>query len=322
MERDRVLDATKYILIVLVVIGHFIEPTKYTSSATCGLYCFIYSFHMPLFVLISGYLYKQRTLSEEIKKCIPFLEVCLLSHIGVLLIRNGLNISIKNIAYFGDPAWYLLCLVYWRIGTNVLLKRFNAIHVLSFAVLLDLISFCVVKHGCIFSIARAISFYPFFMLGYYLKDKLEISIIKHKNIFLILGSLSIAFVILTSSVFQFKTAFQSMSVFDLKQYTDMNISAIFAYRYILLLCALSIGGFIYVIVHSFTLLQGLSKYGTTTLFIYFIQSFVFAIIGKYDIVLWESLVIAFIAIPIFTYLSKQRLAPYIMHPISRIMGLA
>lgn len=322
MERNKVLDTTKFLLIVLVIIGHFIEPSRYSNPVSCCLYCVIYSFHMPLFILISGYLFKQRTLLEEIKKCIPFLEVCLLSHLGFLLIQKGINISIKNVFFFGDPAWYLLCLVYWRIGTNILLKRFTAIHILAFAILLDLISFCMIKHGCLFSIARGISFYPFFMLGYCLKDKFRINILKYKYLFIILGGLSLAFVISTASVFQFKTAFQAMSVFDLKQFTEMNTFAIFAYRYILLLCALSIGGMVYVIVHSCVGLLRFSEYGKTTLFIYFIQSLALAIIGKYEIALWQSLGLALVAIPIFTYLSQQRFAPYIMHPISRISGLS
>lgn len=37
MERDRVLDATKYILIILVVLGHFIEPSRYTNSYSISL---------------------------------------------------------------------------------------------------------------------------------------------------------------------------------------------------------------------------------------------------------------------------------------------
>lgn len=321
MERDRVLDATKYILIVLVVIGHFIEPSRSTSSTACTLYCMIYSFHMPLFVIISGYFYKQRSITEEIKKCIPFLEVCLLSHLGFLLIRNGLNISLKNIIYVGDPAWYLLCLVYWRIGTNLLLRRFAAMHILVFAVLLDLVSFCLITHGGFFSIARAISFYPFFMLGYCLKDNLKEIIVKYKNLFSVLGILSIVFVILTSSILQFRIEFQAMNVFDLKQYTDMNVLVIFAYRYVLMLCALSIGGLVLVLINSSNGLQKFSKFGRTTLFIYFIQTFVFAIIGKRDLVLWQSLIIAFTAIPLFTYYGQQKIASYIMTPVSHIVGI-
>lgn len=322
MERDKVLDATKYILIVLVVIGHFIEPSKYTSSTTCALYCLIYSFHMPLFVIISGYFYKQRSVAEEIKKCIPFLEVCLLSHIGFLLIRNGLNISMKKLIYFGgDPAWFLLCLIYWRVGTNLLLKYLTAKRILLLTIVLDLMSFLIIKYGGFFSIARAIAFYPFFMLGYCLKDNLKEIIVKYKGVFLVIGVLSIVFVLITSSILQFRIEFQLANVFDLQQYTDMNVLTIFAYRYILLLCALSIGGFLLVLINSSNMLQKFSKFGRTTLFIYFIQTFGFAIIGRCDLLLWQSLIIAFASIPVFTYLGQQKFASYIMTPISHVMHI-
>ncbi|MBR1515497.1 MAG: acyltransferase family protein [Paludibacteraceae bacterium] len=322
MERNKALDATKYLLIVLVVVGHFIEPSRYSNPISCCLYCVIYSFHMPLFVMISGYLFKQRKFSEEIKKCVPLLEVCLLSHFGFLLIQHGLNISIRRAFFFGDPAWYLLCLIYWRISTSILQRRFKAKHIFALAILLDLISFCVIKHGCILSVSRAISFYPFFLLGYCLKDKMELIFYKYKNLFLIFGGISLVVVIFTASVLQFKTAFHAMSVFDLKQFTDMNTLAIFAYRYVLLMCALSIGGMFYLIVHSNSFLLKFSEYGKNTLFIYLIQSWALAITGKFEIPLWLSLCMALVAIPVFTYLSQQRYASYIMHPVSCVLRLA
>lgn len=321
MERNRVLDAAKYILIVLVVIGHFIEPTKYTSSTTCALYCLIYSFHMPLFVLISGYFYKQRSITEEIKKCIPFLEVCLLSHIGFLLIQNGLDISIKKTLFFSGPSWYLLCLVYWRLGTNLLFRYLNVKTVLLFAIICDFLCFNFVEYGSLFSIARAISFYPFFILGYCLKDKLQEIIVRYKLIFLVIGMISIVFVVITASVLQFKIEFQLMNVFNLKEFTDMNVFAIFGYRYLLILCALSIGGLVLVLINSSKELQKLSVFGKTTLFIYFIQTFAFAFIGSCDLLLWQSLIIAFASIPVFTYLGQQKFASYIMTPISHVMHI-
>lgn len=56
MERDRIIDTIKYILILFVVIGHslpkFIGGKKLFTHLMSG----IYLFHMPLFVMISGYL--------------------------------------------------------------------------------------------------------------------------------------------------------------------------------------------------------------------------------------------------------------------------
>jgi len=62
MEKNRLyyLDTMKGILIILVVLGHAIQSTipDYQHNF---LFRLIYSFHMPLFFLISGYL----TLKEK-----------------------------------------------------------------------------------------------------------------------------------------------------------------------------------------------------------------------------------------------------------------
>lgn len=46
--RDETIDVLKGIAILLVVLGHIAAAPKLTSV--------IYSFHMPLFIFISGYL--------------------------------------------------------------------------------------------------------------------------------------------------------------------------------------------------------------------------------------------------------------------------
>lgn len=49
------LDAMKGILIILVILGHSIQDTI-SDYQNNFLFRFIYSFHMPLFFAISGYL--------------------------------------------------------------------------------------------------------------------------------------------------------------------------------------------------------------------------------------------------------------------------
>ena len=55
--RDVRIDNAKGALIVLVVMGHFLLPIANTWFNTGCLYL-IYSFHMPCFVFLSGYLSK------------------------------------------------------------------------------------------------------------------------------------------------------------------------------------------------------------------------------------------------------------------------
>ena len=58
-NRNLYIDLIKGIAIITVIIGHLIQ---YTSVGNFNfyenyIYKFIYSFHMPLFMLISGYLF-------------------------------------------------------------------------------------------------------------------------------------------------------------------------------------------------------------------------------------------------------------------------
>ena len=57
--RDSFFDNAKFILIFFVVLGHLIEPYAPTVPFYKTLFVFIYFFHMPAFVLISGYFSKK-----------------------------------------------------------------------------------------------------------------------------------------------------------------------------------------------------------------------------------------------------------------------
>lgn len=59
-ERERWPDLVRGIAIILVIIGHTIQYVKYNNVnyEEDGVFLFIYSFHMPLFMFVSGYLFK------------------------------------------------------------------------------------------------------------------------------------------------------------------------------------------------------------------------------------------------------------------------
>lgn len=52
-------DNLKCFLIVMVVIGHFVNQYAPISNTMKSLSLFIYSFHMPLFIFLSGLLQKK-----------------------------------------------------------------------------------------------------------------------------------------------------------------------------------------------------------------------------------------------------------------------
>lgn len=98
MARNRVLDIAKGIAIILMIIGHCGEipymPWRH----------FIYTFHMPLFFLVSGYLYRQKGVKESLIKdlkhlMIPYFITCIaviLFHLLVCIVRSGNFSSVKT----------------------------------------------------------------------------------------------------------------------------------------------------------------------------------------------------------------------------------
>ena len=54
-QRDAFFDNAKYLAIVLVAMGHSWEPLTDGSRAAEALYMIVYTFHMPAFIIISGY---------------------------------------------------------------------------------------------------------------------------------------------------------------------------------------------------------------------------------------------------------------------------
>lgn len=59
MERIEIIDSLKGYAIVLVVIGHVITYANPNNFIKSWLFSFIYAFHMPLFLFLSGYLVYQ-----------------------------------------------------------------------------------------------------------------------------------------------------------------------------------------------------------------------------------------------------------------------
>lgn len=53
--RDAFFDNAKYLAIVLVAMGHAWEPLKGQSRVLEAAYMVVYAFHMPAFIIISGY---------------------------------------------------------------------------------------------------------------------------------------------------------------------------------------------------------------------------------------------------------------------------
>src|SRR5699024_7327324 len=120
--RDPYLDNAKAILITLVVIGH---PLNSVNSYLGGaLETWIYAFHMPAFVMISGYL--SRSYRNEPRQTGRLLSSLLVPYMIFQLIHACLRVLINgsdfnvNMFHPSWTLWFLLALFIWRLCTPLL----------------------------------------------------------------------------------------------------------------------------------------------------------------------------------------------------------
>jgi fucose 4-O-acetylase-like acetyltransferase len=101
-SRDIRLDALKGMAIALVVVGHVIQYSHPTTFDSSRIFRFIYSFHMPLFMFISGYIAAYTQIEKR-----PFLRKKFLGLVVPFLVWYG-------ISYFILPAnHHIAPYTYW-----------------------------------------------------------------------------------------------------------------------------------------------------------------------------------------------------------------
>lgn len=178
--RDAYLDNAKGLLIVLVVIGHAIELAHGTRAQ--ALYVMIYSFHMPAFVVITGYLTRRFTASPRgyLRIVTDLLVPYVIFHVLHRLCSTVLQGEPFSLHLF-DPEWtlwFLLTLAWWRAATPLLRKL---PHRLPIAVAVSLGAGFLPELTSILALNRTITLLPFFVLGLSIKPHHLELIKKHFN---------------------------------------------------------------------------------------------------------------------------------------------
>ena len=174
-KRDSFFDSLKFIMICLVVFGHILEYSGIKDVLSFKVYSFIYTFHMPLFIFISGYFSKNITWNKLKKSAKTLLPAYFLFQI-ILSIPNMLEGSFSIFNFLTSPQgilWYILALLYWRIIFYIVskIKLLNFPVVIVISVLMSLL-IGLVNYPVFLSIAKTIAFLPYFVLGYYCTENI------------------------------------------------------------------------------------------------------------------------------------------------------
>ncbi|MFI1968165.1 hypothetical protein BLA24_20775 [Streptomyces cinnamoneus] len=169
--RDPFFDNAKYLAIVLVVLGHAWQPLTYTSRAATALYMLVYAFHMPAFILISGYFSRGFDMSPaKVKRLMTSIVVpYVIFEVAYTWFQHWGEdappepISLLNPYYLN---WFLAALFVWRLTTPVWKVLRWPVPV---AFVIAVLAAVCPDLGADFDLQRVFQFLPFFVIGLRMK---------------------------------------------------------------------------------------------------------------------------------------------------------
>lgn len=192
-SRSQLIDVAKGIAILLVLIGHSIQYASGKSYCSSGafysnwLFKFIYSFHMPLFMVISGYLFGfsvERKTTETI--IVDRLRTLLLPIFAFALIvfcvKYDSELTVfdqirRYLSFTRYTLWFLWALFYASVGVLLINKLFKD-NVLVY-LLVFFGSLCL-PDKYFFELYKFM--FPCFVFGYFVEKKGWITLMrKHLN---------------------------------------------------------------------------------------------------------------------------------------------
>ena len=163
--RDPWLDNAKMALVLLVVVGHAWTLLP-RNGVNDQLYDFLYAWHVPAFVLVTGYLSRSFTWAPHRMwqlvrtVVVPYvLFECVLALFRIYVGGEQLQDLFRDPHW---PMWYLSALFFWRLLTPIFTRLPPAVAI-GVAVATSLVA--GLYAGDTLDLARVLGLLPFFVLG-------------------------------------------------------------------------------------------------------------------------------------------------------------
>jgi fucose 4-O-acetylase-like acetyltransferase len=162
-------DNARFLSVALVVMGHTLQPQSFDSDLAMTAYLFIYSFHVPVFMLICGFFSKSEPMDAQriraliLDLVVPYVVVQGIWSVVQLLVEGRLGFNWTTAHW---TLWFLLALAAYRILLPYLAQlRFP----LVWAIVLSVAVGYWANIDSTLALTRIIGLLPFFVLGWMLK---------------------------------------------------------------------------------------------------------------------------------------------------------
>ncbi|WP_050614567.1 acyltransferase family protein [Bacillus testis] len=172
--RSFFFDNAKFILIFFVVFGHLLRTYIHDADSIYALYKTIYTFHMPAFILVSGFfakgIYRKGYIVKLFKKLIvPYLIFQGIYSVYFYYLDKAPTIKLDPFEPHWS-LWFLISLFFWNMML-LLFSRMKPLYGLTLTILIGLLVGYVDEISNYLSLSRTFVFFPMFLAGYYLKKE-------------------------------------------------------------------------------------------------------------------------------------------------------
>lgn len=177
-------DNLKAVLIFLVVFAHLFRPAYKVYPILKAIFFYIYLFHMPAFIFVSGLFSKNAVKKHNYDRVFSFFLVYLVTKFllwftNVLLADDLVkDLPYTNLFREGGVAWYGLAMCVFLL-TTMFLERYRIPNLMVVSIALGCLAGYCRDVGSVSSMSRILVFYPFFLAGYALEPKQILRVTEH-----------------------------------------------------------------------------------------------------------------------------------------------
>jgi fucose 4-O-acetylase-like acetyltransferase len=162
-QRVALWDNIKFLLIVLVVVGHFIQEFTKQSIVYKSLFLFIYSFHMPLFIFISAIFHKNKNI---LHKFLFYISAGFALKFFITLTNRLLGDVQPSFSLLSDGSipWFMFVLAIYTVLCYILRNQNKKYILISSVILACFVGYDQNINANLY-LSRTIIFFPFYFIG-------------------------------------------------------------------------------------------------------------------------------------------------------------